>query len=129
MDYVAYADAIFYKEVFGGTTIPDNILDRALLQASRHIDTLTFNRIVGRGFVNLTEFQQGIIKEVVCMQADFEHENADMLDNVLANYAINGVSMSFGASWNLEVRSGVAMRKDAYSLLAQTGLMVRVIGR
>lgn len=129
MDYVAYADAVFYKTEFGGTTIPDDQLDRALRQASQHIDTLTFNRIVGRGFSNLTEFQQGTIKEVVCLQADFEYNNADMLDNVLASYAINGVSMSFGASWNLEVRSGVAMRKDTYSLLAQTGLMVRVIGR
>ena len=29
-----------------------------LFPASRHIDSLTYNRIVGQGFSNLTPFQQ-----------------------------------------------------------------------
>lgn len=52
-------------------------LDRALKQASRHIISLTYNRIVGGDFSNLTAFQQDVIQDVVCQQADFEWENAD----------------------------------------------------
>ena len=99
---------------------------KALLQASRHIDSLTYNRIVSRGFSNLTEFQQEIIKEVVCKQAEFEYENADMIESVLSGYSINGVSVQFGASWNVFADKGVAMRKDVYSMLCQTGLCCRL---
>ena len=44
--------------------IPDEQIVRRLKQASRHIDSLTFNRIVARGFEGLTEFQQAIIIDV-----------------------------------------------------------------
>lgn len=122
-----YADAAYYKEVFGGNTIPADDLDKSLKTASRHIDSLTYNRIVGRGISSLTEFQQDIIKEVCCEMADFEYENADMIQSVLQNYSINGVSMTFGSSWNVKVQSGVAVRADTYDKLAQTGLCCTVL--
>ncbi|MEG1298312.1 MAG: hypothetical protein RSD18_04910 [Anaerovoracaceae bacterium] len=74
----------------------------------------------------MTTFQQDIIKEVVCLQADFEHENADEINTVLSGYSINGVSAQFGESWNVKVMNGVAMKKDTYSLLGQTGLCCRL---
>ena len=79
--------------------MPADELKKALRQASRHIDSLTYNRIVGQGFSNLTPFQQDLIREVVCQQADFETENADEINTVLQSYSINGVSMQFGNSW------------------------------
>lgn len=108
--------------------IPQDDADKMLRQASRHIDALTFNRIVGRGFDNLTEFQKDVIKEVVCRQAEFEYENEDMINTVLSSYSLNGVSMNFGSSWNLYIENGVAIRKDLYSLLKQTGLCCRLVG-
>ena len=95
-------------------------------QASRHIDSLTYNRIVGQGFSNLTPFQQEIIQEVICLQADFEYENADEIDTILQGYSINGVSAQFGSSWNVFTEKGVAMRRDVYALLSQTGLCCRI---
>ena len=82
MAYVPYVTPEYYKETYKGSTVPENELERALRQASRHIDSLTYNRIVGRGFSNLTEFQQEVIQEVVCLQADFEHENADEINTI-----------------------------------------------
>ena len=103
-------------------------LEDALKKASRHIDSLTFNRIVAAGFNNLTLFQQELITEVTCRQALFEHENEDLINTVLSSYSINGVSMGFGRdSWNLTVENGVAMQKDLYSFLKQTGLCCRVL--
>lgn len=126
MAYEAYADVIYYTEAYGGSTVPTDDLEKALRQASRHIDSLTYNRIVGRGFLSLTEFQQEIIREVVCQQADFEHENADMIDSVLSGYSLNGASVQFGDSWNVYADKGVAMKKDVYALLSQTGLCCRL---
>lgn len=126
MAYKSYVSESYYEGRYEGTLIPEDDQKKALIQASRHIDALTFNRIVGRGFSNLTEYQQEIIKEVVCQQAEFETENADMIASVLSSYSINGVSMQFGSSWNVFTDKGVAMRRDTYALLCQTGLCCRL---
>lgn len=120
-----YADITYYKKEYKGQILPENEIEKSLKEASMHIDTLTYNRIVGKGFENLTKFQQDIIKDVVCKLADFEYENADLLKSPLNSYSINGVSASFSASWNIEIQNGVAIPKDYYSLLSQTGLTCR----
>lgn len=117
-----YADITYYQKTYKGTIIPADEIEEKLEEASMHIDTLTYNRIVGRGFENLTKFQQDIIQKVVCKLADFEYENEDLLKTILSSYAINGVSMNFGANWNVEIQNGVAIPKDYYCLLRQTGL-------
>lgn len=126
MSYKSYAAAEYYLDKYQGDIIPEDQLEKTLRQASRHVDSLTYNRIVGRGFSDLTEFQQEVIKEVVCMQADFEYENADEINSVLSSYSINGVSMNFGSSWNVFTDKGVAMKRDVYTMLCQTGLCCRL---
>ena len=126
MAYEPYVTPEYYQNTYKGSSIPEKELERALRQASRHIDSLTYNRIVGQGFSNLTPFQQEVIQEVVCLQADFEYENADEIDTVLSSYSINGVSAQFGSSWNVFTDKGVAMRRDVYALLSQTGLCCRI---
>ena len=126
MAYEPYVTPEFYQNTYKGSLIPEDELVRTLRQASRHIDSLTYNRIVGQGFSNLTPFQQEVIQEVVCQQADFEYENADEIDTVLSSYSINGVSAQFGSAWNVFTDKGVAMRRDVYALLSQTGLCCRI---
>lgn len=126
MSYEPYATMNDYFDTYKGSMIPGDELEGALKQASRHVDSLTYNRIIGQGFSNLTEFQQEVIKEVVCLQAEFEYENADEISSVLQGYSINGVSVQFGKSWNVFTDKGVAMRRDVYALLAQTGLCCRL---
>ena len=111
MSYVPYATPEYYTDTYGGTLILENDIARALQIASRHIDSLTYNRIVGRGFSSLTQFQQDIIQDVVCQQADFETENADEINSILSSYSINGVSAQFGSSWNVFTDKGVAMKE------------------
>ena len=126
MSYEPYATPEYYTDTYGGTLILENDIGRALQIASRHIDSLTYNRIVGRGFSNLTRFQQDIIQDVVCQQADFETENADDINSILSSYSINGVTAQFGSSWNVFTDKGVAMKRDLYALLCQTGLCCRL---
>lgn len=122
MSYTPYATVEDYAEL-----LPDavEVTDTDMRQASRHIDSLTYNRIIAAGFDKLTQFQQELIKEVCCRQAQFEVENDDAISSVLSSYSINGVSMAFGSSWNVFTEHGVAMRRDVYSLLQQTGLCCR----
>ncbi len=117
-----YASKEYYSGEHCTAIIPDDQLETKLKKASRHIDALTYNRIVGKGFSELTEFQQEAVKEVCCSLADFEYEYQDYIENVLQSYGINGVSMSFGTGWNTKVQNGVAIRADLYQRLCQTGL-------
>ena len=126
MPYEPYATQEYYYNTYHGTAIPPEDLEQYLHQASRHIDALTYNRIVGRGISDLTPFQREIVREVCCRQAEFEHENADEINSILSSYSINGVSAQFGQSWNVYMDKGVAMRRDVYSLLSQTGLCCRL---
>lgn len=56
MIYKSYASEDYYTDQYDGDVIPEEKLEKALKQASRHIDSLTYNRIVGWGFSSLTEF-------------------------------------------------------------------------
>ena len=123
-----YADYEYYTNEYKGT-LPEEEAVNALKQASRHIDTLTYNRIVGDEFDCLTVFQQDIIKETACMMADFESANASMINSLINSYSINGASINFsGESANCQLVNGVVVQKDVYAYLSQTGLTCRSLG-
>lgn len=123
MAYEAYAKKAEYLREYN--TIPEDEIEKRLKLASRHIDSLTFNRILGQGFNSLTEFQREIITEVCCDMAQFEYENEDMINSIFQQYSINGVTMSFGNSWNVMLQNGIAIKRDVYEKLCQTGLCCR----
>lgn len=120
-----YADITYYIDKYKGSELDADNNEKYLKSASQDIDTLTFNRIVECGFEKLTEFQQNIIKKVCCQFADFKFSNSDLLENFLNSYSINGVSMNFDKSWNIKIIRGVAIPKNVYELLEQTGLTCR----
>ena len=123
-----YADYEYYSETYGGKMSLEDA-EKALKTASRHIDTLTYNRIKGKGFENLTEFQQEVIKECNCMMADFENANGDMINSIVNSYSINGASIAFGREGvNYALIGDVVVQRDTYSYLAQTGLTSRNLG-
>ena len=121
-----YADLEYYKNTYGGK-LSEEDAEKALKQASRHIDTLTYNRIVD--IERLTAYQQGIIKECACMMADFESTNASMINSLINSYSINGASINFsGESANCQLVNGVVVQKDVYAYLSQTGLTCLSLG-
>lgn len=123
-----YTDFEYYTNEYKGT-MPEEEAVKALKQAERHIDTLTYNRIKKCKFEGLTEFQQGIVKECACMMADFEHNNASMINSLVNSYSINGASITFsGECANCQLVDGVIVQKDTYAYLAQTGLTCRSLG-
>ena len=122
-----YADYEYYKNTYNGTLEEADAL-KALNKASRHIDTLTYNRILDVGFDNLTEYQQEIIKECECLIAEWETENADYINSMLSSYSLNGASMSFsGNSATAQVVNGIAISREIYSHLQKCGLCTRSI--
>lgn len=127
MSLETYVEEAYYTETYKGQ-LTGSDLTRHLYEASRHIDSLTFNRIMSKGFDQLTGFQQEVIRQACCRLADFEEENEDLLRSYLKSYSINGVSMGLDAGgWNLSVVNGVALPGELFDFLKQSGLCCKVI--
>lgn len=122
-----YADKEYYENVYGGTLIDEEQIEKQLTTAGRQIDTLTYCRIRGTGFENLTEFQKDQIRYVNCLLADFTYENKDELESMLSSYGINGVSMTFSNGINVTKVQNIIIRTDIYAELGKTGLCCRMI--
>lgn len=123
--YQPYVDSAYYFDVFKGTVLNEENVDKYLKQSSRDIDILTYCRIPRKGFDSLSDYRKDIVKEVCCEHASFLCENEMMIKTYLQNYGINGVNMSFGNSWNVYVESGVAIDRSLYERLCTTGLCCR----
>ena len=122
-----YADFEYYKNTYNGS-LEEPDAEKALRQAERHIDTLTYNRINEIGFDSLSEYQKWIVKECACLMADWETENADYINSLLSSYSLNGASMSFsGSSASAVVQNGVAVSRDILSHLQKSGLCCRIL--
>jgi hypothetical protein len=124
MQYVDYA---YYRDTYKGTLLTENDADKFLRKASYDVNNLSFGRIESVKFDHLSDCRKESIREVVCRQADFLSENSDILQTYLNQYAINGVSMTFGSSWNLHVEQGTAIPADVYQILVRAGLTCRSI--
>ena len=123
-----YADYEYYTTEYKGT-LPEDEAEKALKQASKHIDILTYRRIAGVGFENLTPFQQDTVKEVCCIMADFESTNASMINSLINSYSINGASITFsGEGANCQLVNGVIIQRNVYEILSLTGLTCLSLG-
>lgn len=116
-----YVDSTYYKEVFEGNIIPEDSLNRKLERASDQVDTLTYNRIVGIGFDNLTEFQKEKIKKAICIHAEFIEQFGDYIDTPLSGFSAGSTSVSF----NTNKVNGITTTQEVLNYLKQTGLTCR----
>ncbi|BBI32363.1 head-tail connector protein [Cohnella abietis] len=118
---MAYATDTDYAE-YGEGVIPADKLDSALSRASDQLDSLTYNRIVARGFDDLSPFQQLNVTKAVCQQADFWYKYGDFLNMPLAGYSAGSVSLSFKA---IQGAGGIQTTENVVNLLKPTGLTNR----
>lgn len=122
---MSYVDYEYYSNTYGGNAITAENAPRALQKASETVDTLTYCRIVARGLDGLTSFQKGIVQRVVCALAEWQEDNADLLDAPYSSYSINGVAATWGATQNVKQIGGVMIPSGLYAELVKTGLCYR----
>lgn len=115
---MAYVDEDFYNDYSGKIT--ENISNK-LERSSDQIDSMTFNRIVGAGFSNLTDFQQSKIKKAVCLHVDFIEEYGQYLNNPLSAFSAGSISVTLNRDV-VKCVNGVTTSNEVYNLLKQTGL-------
>lgn len=118
-----YATPADYAQ-YGNGSIPDEKLEQALDQASDEIDILTYSRIIGRGFDNLTPFQRDRVIKAVCQHADFQFQYGDFLNVPFSGYGAGSISMSFGKDQGSGA-GGIQTSSAVLNLLKATGLTDR----
>lgn len=104
--------------------IDEALFNRLCKRASREIDALTFNRIVGIGFDRLSSFQREILKESVIYQIEFIHAMGETLDSPITSYSAGGTSVSFDRT-AFTIVNKIKTCDVVMSHLKQTGLTVR----
>lgn len=109
-----------YERLSSERAVPADQLEQALAAAERDIHALTYERSAGE----LTAFQLGIVQQCIVDQADFRTQYAAMLENPLASYGINGVSMSWDTN-KVTCRGGVYTSTRIEAQLLRSGLLYR----
>lgn len=118
MSYATYAD----YEDYGGTG-DATLVVKALEEASIQMNKACYGRIEGKGFENLTEFQQKLIKRAVCSQTDFIATYGEFIDSPMSGFSAGSISMSFKDS--TKNIGGSLVSNKALSYLESTGLTSR----
>lgn len=112
---MSYVNEDEYKGI-----ITDDLKDK-LEKASNMIDSMTFNRIIGTGFSNLTEFQQDKIKKAVYLQADFTEQYGEYINMPLSGFSAGSISVTINNNAVMNV-NGIITSNEVYNILKQTGL-------
>lgn len=90
---MGYVTADFYLNVYLGTLIPSDMVQKYLDKASADIDILTRRRIEKfGGFDALSKFEQTQVQMAVCSQAEHLHHKSPF-DGV-SSYSIGDINVS-----------------------------------
>lgn len=120
-----YVDKKYYSDNFNGNKLPEDEIEKYLKLAQEKIDSITYNRIVAIGFINLTNFQQEKIRDAICYQAEYiyanGYNNEDNRD--VSSYSVLDISVRVD---NSNSNKTIAQRKNmsemAYDYVHKTGL-------
>lgn len=124
-----YVSVAYYKDTYKGTITDDAVIESKLQEAQEKIDSITYNRIVGIGFDNLTAFQQEKVSEAICIQADYmyEHGYNDENDADISSYSVLDISVNVDRNNKDTVAKKAHMSERAYDLIKQTGLSCGIL--
>ena len=118
-----YVSEDYYYNIFNGKV--ENV-KKYLELAQEKINSITFNRIVGIGFDNLTEFQKDKISRAICYQADYIKDNGynDENNSDISSYSVLDISVNVQTKDNNSKTQAEkeCMSEVAYTLIHQTGL-------
>lgn len=121
-----YVTKEYYLNDYNGKTITPSQIDNYLQLAQEKIDEVTFNRIIGIGFNNLTSFQQENIQKAICRQAEYYFENGINSFSSVSSYSVLDISVNVDNSSETEAQKA-CMDEFAHMYIKKTGLTGRLL--
>lgn len=116
-----YVTTEYYLNAFGGASITPNEIDNYLKLAQEKIDDITFNRIVGIGFDNLTDFQKECVRKAICYQAEYYFANGINSMSNVSSFSVLDISINVDKSTQTEAEKK-DMNELAYINIKKSGL-------
>ncbi len=121
-----YATSEYYFTIFKGSMLSQDNVNKYLQEATEKIDSITYNRIVAKGFDNLTEFQQECVRKAVCYQAEYYFENGINSLSSVSSYSVLDISVNVDNTKQTEAQKH-DMNEFAYTNIEKTGLTSRLL--
>lgn len=121
-----YITKEYYTDIFKGTAVPSEEVEKYLELAEEKINDITFNRIVKIGFNNLTSFQQENIQKAICKQAEYYFENGINSFSSVSSYSVLDITVNVDNSSKTEAQKA-GMCEFAYMYINKTGLASRLL--
>lgn len=119
-------DLEYYFNVYKGTVLPnDDSAIKALNKAFRQINIICKNRLNDGTVDSYDEDIQSAVKNIVCEQAEFNTENADIINAALERYTINGVTIEYATNQQIANINGIFINQTLFSELSIYGLTYR----
>lgn len=97
--------------------------EELLEMASSKVDELTFNRIKGIGFNNLTSYQKGLVEKATIAQAKYYDDYGTDV-GAMSGFSLLDTSISFK---DTGINRYVGVSPITVTYLKQTGLMNRTV--
>ncbi len=116
-----YVTNEYYINSFGGNSIDPNEVNNYLKLAQEKIDDITFNRIVGIGFDNLTDFQKECVRKAICYQAEYYFANGINSMSNVSSFSVLDISINVDKSTQTEAEKK-DMNELAYINIKKSGL-------
>ncbi len=122
---MAYADFLFYKNVFKGLVITDEtIFESVSERASEYIDVVTFDRINENILSNIVISDK--IKRCCCALAEINFQFQSYSQGKKVQSESNGkYSVSYAVPSINESNAGLFFKRECIKYLGDTGLMYR----
>lgn len=111
-------------ESLSNTTIDEKEFQDLLLLAEQKINKISFNRIVGIGFENLTDFQKEKVEKAIVYQIQYFQINGIEESNNLSSYSVLDISVNVDKNNQTEAEK-LNMSSFAYDCMQETGLCSR----
>lgn len=108
------------EEYLKNHTLITQDLENKLAKAEREINHLCFGRINGKGFDSLSPYQQNLIKEAVCLQAEYTEQYGTYINCPIKSYSAGSTRVAADTSYGNTTQ-------EIINLLEDTGLRCRVL--
>lgn len=121
---ISYAQTSDYNRLYSDIT-DEKALTKYLEIASIIINNATLTRIEKRGFNNLNDIQQELVKKATIEEAHFLNESGVLNDEDIASFTITDISVTEKDTDSITKKLNLS--KVAHMYLKRTGLMSRII--
>ena len=89
-----YVDFTYYRDSFGGATIPETSFNKYLRKATTFVDNVTFNRLTGESVI-ITDNIKNCLCEMMELNFSLDTKEIETEGNIISSETVDGHSVTY----------------------------------